>query len=207
MVKIGVKWPHKNVNFSKIFRPISTKFCHTMSNWCRIRYTKFCVDICNGFGVILEKPGGGQILPPPSGARVKGTVSSKKKINVWSWFFFTSISYFSESEKHSLRTELGEKYFSWASHFHVRTTTTSMAATLEACEITTELAQIIHYWRYAYAAALLIELSLGKGSIRYCPEDITWQSYIGGRLWFKLEEFLCWAARIRRKQRKLPTTI
>ena len=31
--------------------------------------------------------------------------------------FFTSISYFSESEKHSLRTELGEKYFFMSESF------------------------------------------------------------------------------------------
>ena len=53
--------------------------------------------------------------------------------------------------------------FSWANHHY-----TSMAASLEACKITTELAQIIHYWRYAYAVVLLIELSLGRGSLRYC---------------------------------------
>ena len=35
-----------------------------MSNRCRIRYTKFCVDICNSFGDILEKPGGGRFCPP-----------------------------------------------------------------------------------------------------------------------------------------------
>ena len=64
MVKIGVKWPHKNVNFSKISRPISTKFCHTMSNWCRIRYTKFCVDICNCFGVIQKIQEGADSAPP-----------------------------------------------------------------------------------------------------------------------------------------------
>ena len=132
----------------------------------------------------------------------------RKKNNVWSWFFFLLAFLIFLNQKNIVWGPNSMKnIFSWASHFHVRTTTTNMAATLEACEITTELAQIIHYWRYAYAAALLIELSLGKGSIRYCPEDITWQSYIGGRLWFKLEELLCWAARIRRKQRKLPTTI
>ena len=37
----------------------------------RIRHTKFCVDICNCFGVIVEKPGGGRFSPPPPrGARV-----------------------------------------------------------------------------------------------------------------------------------------
>ena len=63
LVKIGVKWPHKNVNYSKIFRPNSTKFGNSMSNLCRIRYTKFWVDICNGFAVILEKTGGGGFCP------------------------------------------------------------------------------------------------------------------------------------------------
>ena len=40
-----------------------------MSNRCRIRYTKFCVDICNGviFWSYWENPGGGQIPPPPAG--------------------------------------------------------------------------------------------------------------------------------------------
>ena len=64
-LKLAWTDPHKNVNFSKNFQLILTKFCHSMSNWCRIRYTKFCVDICNGYGVILEKPGREQILPPP----------------------------------------------------------------------------------------------------------------------------------------------
>ena len=69
LVKIGVKWPHKNVNFSKIFPPISTKFGHSMSNQCKVRYSKFCVDIYNGFGVILEKPRGGRFCPPPPARR------------------------------------------------------------------------------------------------------------------------------------------
>ena len=65
--KIGVKGPHKNVNFSKNIRSISTKLGHQMSNRYRIRYTKFCVDICMGFGVILEKPGGADSVPPRAG--------------------------------------------------------------------------------------------------------------------------------------------
>ena len=51
----------------KKIRPKSTKFGHSMSNWCRIRHTKLCVDICNGFGFILENQEGADSAPPPSG--------------------------------------------------------------------------------------------------------------------------------------------
>ena len=54
LVKIGVKSPHKNANFSKIFRLISNKFGYSMSNRCRIKYIKFCVDICIGFVVAAD---------------------------------------------------------------------------------------------------------------------------------------------------------
>ena len=46
-------------------------FAQSMSNWCRIRYSQFHVDISNGFGVIAKIRERGQILPPPpSRARV-----------------------------------------------------------------------------------------------------------------------------------------
>ena len=63
--KLAWSDPTKNVNFSNIFRPISTTFGHSMSHWCRIRYIKFCVDICNGFGVILKKKQEGADSAPP----------------------------------------------------------------------------------------------------------------------------------------------
>ena len=57
---------------SKRFKGISIKLAQSMSNWCRIRYPKFLVDICNGLGVIAKNRGGADsALPPPSGAWVK----------------------------------------------------------------------------------------------------------------------------------------
>ena len=87
-MKIGVRWPHKNVNFSEIFRPISTKVSHWMSNWCRIMYTKFCVDICNGFGVIEKIQEGAGSAPPPAGRGLRGMALNvlwiRQRKYVWS---------------------------------------------------------------------------------------------------------------------------
>ena len=70
---LGQNWrvvtPHKRRILKN--RPISIKFRHSMSNRCRIRYSELCVDICNGFGVILKKPGGGGADSAPQRARVK----------------------------------------------------------------------------------------------------------------------------------------
>lgn len=103
---------------------------------------------------------------------IKGTVSSKKKSMYGADFFLLAFLIFlnqknivwgPNSVKNIATTFHFHDSFSWANHHY-----TSMAASLEACKITTELAQIIHYWRYAYAVVLLIELSLGRGSLRYC---------------------------------------
>ena len=56
--------------FQNLFKGISMKLAQSMSNSCRIRYPKFRVDICNGFGVIAKIREGGRFCPPPSGARV-----------------------------------------------------------------------------------------------------------------------------------------
>ena len=79
LVKIDVKWPYKNVDFSKFFLPISTKLGHSTSNLCRIKYIKFCGDICIGFEVILENQEGADSVPP-SGARVKGSCSPSQHV-------------------------------------------------------------------------------------------------------------------------------
>ena len=79
--------------FSKIFNEISMKLARSMSNLCRIRYPKFRVDNCKGFGVIAEiRVEGGRFCPPPSGALVNKKVL---KVSLWS-NFFTRVIY----EKH-----------------------------------------------------------------------------------------------------------
>ena len=69
--KNGLYWRQKNVIFSNIFQMIYMKLAQSMSNWCIIRYSKFRVDICNGFGVTAKIREGVRFCPPPpNGARV-----------------------------------------------------------------------------------------------------------------------------------------
>ena len=85
-VKICVKWHHKNLNFSKSFRPISTKFDHSMSNWCRIRYTNF-LSISATVAELFWKTRRRRILPPPpsspAGRDLNETVIPPKNNNYW----------------------------------------------------------------------------------------------------------------------------
>ena len=45
------------------------KLAQSMSNSCRIRYPKFRVDVCNGFGVIAKIREGAVSAPPPPAGR------------------------------------------------------------------------------------------------------------------------------------------
>ena len=66
--KSALKRPHKKVNFSKGVQPILTKFGHSMSTRCRIRYTTFCADILQR--IYKSAKGGG-----PRARRAPGATS------------------------------------------------------------------------------------------------------------------------------------
>ena len=85
--KNGLYWRQKNVIFSNIFQMIYMKLAQSMSNWCIIRYSKFRVDICNGFGV-TAKIRGGQILPPPPPPTGRGLIFISSGCYTLSFYLF-----------------------------------------------------------------------------------------------------------------------
>ena len=78
MVKIGETWRHSDVTHGWPIMTWVLIFWHKVWSCCPERCGKFQSEIPSTSGTICEKPQGGPLPPPPSGARVNVVPSSAR---------------------------------------------------------------------------------------------------------------------------------